>query len=188
MSPNTQRIFFQRIAKLFDLTIVAASFLGALVIASESYTVLSLAEFLSIRIQIFNLLFLIGYVLGCLVTFTSCGLYVSHRLSNWRRRVREILISVTLITGALLISRSPLDFEFATNRFLFLFWLFSVLVLITVRVFGQHLLRSMRLRGCNLRSLVIVGEGPEAAALANRIEEEPTLGYRVIQIIDARKG
>jgi FlaA1/EpsC-like NDP-sugar epimerase len=186
MSPNIQRVFFLRIAKLFDLTIVAASFLGALVIASESYTVLSLAEFLSIRIQIFNLVFLIGYVLGCLVTFASCGFYVSHRLSNWPRRVREIFIAVTFITGVLFISRSPFHFEFATDRFLFLYWLFSLVVLVVVRVFGQQLLRSMRLRGRNLRSLVIVGEGSDAAALADRIEKEPALGYRVVQIIDAR--
>jgi len=187
MSPNTQRVFFQRIAKLFDLTIIAASFLGALVIASESYTVLSLAEFLSIRIQIFNLLFLIGYVLGCLVTFTSCGFYVSHRLSSWRRRVREIFVAVTFITAVLFISRAPFHFDFATDRFLLLFWLFSFVVLVLVRVIGQQLLYSMRVRGRNLRSLVIVGEGLDAASLADRIEKEPTLGYRVVRIIDARE-
>ena len=183
-----QRIVFQRTAKLFDLTIVAASFLAALVISSRSFTVLTLAEFLSIRIQIFNLLFLVIYVMVSMATFTSCGLYVSHRLSNWARRVREILAAVTVITGALFIARSPFEFDFATNYFLFLFWLFSVLVLIAVRVFGQHLLRSMRLRGRNLRGLVIVGEGSEAAALADRIEKEPALGYRVVQVIDAREN
>ena len=46
----------------------------------------------------------------------------------------------------------------------------------------------MRLRGRNLRGLVIVGEGSEAAALADRIEKEPALGYRVIQVIDAREN
>jgi FlaA1/EpsC-like NDP-sugar epimerase len=55
-------------------------------------------------------------------------------------------------------------------------------------VLGQHLLHRLRLRGRNLRSLVIVGEGSDAAALADRIEKEPALGYRVIQIIDARES
>jgi FlaA1/EpsC-like NDP-sugar epimerase len=187
MSPNLQRIVFQRTAKLFDLTIVAASFLAALVLASGSYTLLSFADFLALRIQIFNLLFLAAYVVGCGVTFTSCGLYVSHRLSNWPRRVREIFAAVTFITGVLFVSRSPFQFDFATNGFLFLFWLFSLVVLLLVRVFGQQLLRRMRLRGRNLRSIVIVGEGSDAAALADRIEKEPTLGYRVVQVIDARE-
>jgi FlaA1/EpsC-like NDP-sugar epimerase len=188
MSPNIQRVVFLRTAKLFDLTIVALSFLAASAIASGSYTLLSFADFLALRIQIFNLLFLAAYVFGCAVTFTSCGLYVSHRLSNWPRRVREIVAAVTFITGVLFVSRSPFQFDFATNRFLFLFWLFSLVVLLLVRVFGQQLLRSMRLRGRNLRSIVIVGEGSDAAALADRIEKEPALGYRVVQIIDARES
>ena len=57
MSPNVQRVVFLRTAKLFDLAIVAFSFLAALAIASESYTLLSFADFLALRIQIFNLLF-----------------------------------------------------------------------------------------------------------------------------------
>ena len=122
------------------------------------------------------------------MTFTSCGLYVSHRLSHWPRRVREIFIAVTVITGVLFVSRSPFQFDFATNRFLVLFWLFSFIVLILVRFLGQQLLRTMRLRGRNLRSIVIVGEGSDAAALADRIEKEPALGYRVVRIIDARES
>jgi FlaA1/EpsC-like NDP-sugar epimerase len=94
-------------------------------------------------------------------------------------------MAVTVITGILVVSRSSFRFDFATDRFLVLFWLFSFIVLIVVRFLGQHLLRNMRLRGRNLRSIVIVGEGSDAAALADRIEKEPGLGYRVVQIIDA---
>jgi FlaA1/EpsC-like NDP-sugar epimerase len=188
MSPSIQRVVFLRTAKLFDLAVVGLSFLAALAIASGSYTLLSFADFLALRIQIFNLLFLAAYVVGCAVTFTSCGLYVSHRLSQWPRRIREILIAVTVITGVLFVSRSSFQFDFATNRFLVVFWLFSLVVLIGVRFLGQHLLRTMRLRGRNLRSIVIVGEGSDAAALADRIEKEPALGYRIVKIIDARES
>jgi FlaA1/EpsC-like NDP-sugar epimerase len=187
MSPNLQRIVFLRTAKLFDLTVVAFSFLTALAIASGSYTVVSFADVLAMRIQIFNLLFLIAFVIGCAMTFASCGFYVSHRLSHWPRRVREIFNAVTLITGVLFVSRGPFDFDFANNRFLFFFWLFSFVILLVIRVFGQQLLHLMRLRGRNLRSIVIVGEGSDAAALADRIEKEPGLGYRVVEIIDARE-
>ena len=188
MSPNIQRIVFQRTAKLFDITIVALSFLAALALAARSYTTVSFAEFLAMRIQIFNLLFLIAYVIGCSVTFTSCGFYVSHRLSHWPRRVREIFIAVTFITGVLFASRAPFDFDFASNQFLFFFWLFSFVALLAIRLFGQHLLHLMRLRGRNLRNIVIVGEGSDAAALADRIEKEPALGYRVVQIINVKES
>jgi FlaA1/EpsC-like NDP-sugar epimerase len=188
MSPNIQRIVFLRTAKLVDLAIVALSFLAALALASRAYATVSFAEFLAMRIQIFNLLFLIAYVIGCSVTFTSCGFYVSHRLSHWPRRVREISIAVTFITGVLFASRAPFDFDFANNRFLFFFWLFSFVVLLAIRLFGQHLLHLMRLRGRNLRNIVIVGEGSDAAALADRIENEPGLGYRVVQIINVKES
>ncbi|HET9786629.1 MAG TPA: hypothetical protein VFP47_05830, partial [Pyrinomonadaceae bacterium] len=60
--------------------------------------------------------------------------------------------------------------------------------LLIVRMVGRQLLSYFRTRGKNLRSLVIVGEGPEAAALADRIETEASLGYRVVGIIDAKEG
>jgi hypothetical protein len=45
----------------------------------------------------------------------------------------------------------------------------------------------VRRRGRNLRSIVVVGEGLEAAALADRVEKEPALGYRVVRVIDAKE-
>ena len=162
MTPRFQRIVLQRTAKLLDLGLVASSFLAALAIASGSYTILSFADVLAMRIQIFNLLFFASYVGVCAVTFAKCGFYISHRLSHWRRRVREIFTAVTLITAVLFALRSPFDFAFASNHFLFFFWLFSLVVLLIVRVFGYHVLQCMRLRGRNLRSIVIVGEGMDA--------------------------
>ena len=187
MSPNFRRVIIQRSAKLLDLGMMGASFLAALAIASGADTVLSFAEVLAIRIQIFNLIFFVAFLLVCATTFASCGFYVSHRLSHWRRRVREIFMAVTFITGLLLVLRSPFEFHFASTRFLIAFWLLNFGSLLGTRIIGQQLLYLMRLRGRNLRSIVIVGEGPDAAALAERVEKEPALGYRVVRIIDARE-
>ena len=187
MSPNFRRVIIQRSAKSLDLCMMGASFLAALAIASGTNTVLSFAEVLAMRIQIFNLIFFVAFGLVCAATFASCGFYVSHRLSHWRRRVREILMAVTFITGLLLVLRSPLEFHFASNRFLIAFWLLNFGSLLGARIIGQQLLYLMRLRGRNLRSIVIVGEGSDAAALAERVEKEPELGYRVVRIIDAKE-
>jgi hypothetical protein len=56
------------------------------------------------------------------------------------------------------------------------------------RMVGQRLLYFARSRGRNLRNLVIVGEGIDARTLADRIEKETTLGYRVVQVINAKEG
>jgi FlaA1/EpsC-like NDP-sugar epimerase len=77
--------------------------------------------------------------------------------------------------------------EFGTESFFIAFWLLTFTVLILTRLIGQQLLYYARSRGRNLRSIVIVGEGSEATVLADRIEKEPTLGYRVVRIIDAKE-
>jgi exopolysaccharide biosynthesis polyprenyl glycosylphosphotransferase len=75
--------------------------------------------------------------------------------------------------------------QFATMSFFVVFWLLTFSVLFLARVLGQHLLYYARSRGRNLRSIVVVGEGLAAAALGDRIEQEPSLGYRLARIIDA---
>jgi FlaA1/EpsC-like NDP-sugar epimerase len=187
MSPAFHRIALLRAARLFDVAAVSLAFLAALAIASGSFTWLSFAEVLSMRIKLLNLILIAAYVAVCTATFASCGFYLSHRLSHWSRQLREIFTAVSLITAVLLVLRGPFDFSFATNQFLFAFWFLTFAVLVLARVVGQQLLHFVRSRGRNLRSIVIVGEGLEAIALADRIEKEPTLGYRVVRIIDAKE-
>ena len=75
----------------------------------------------------------------------------------------------------------------ATNEFLILFWVFTFLVLVLGRAAGHAVLYFARSRGRNLRNIIIVGEGKDATALAERIEKETTLGYRVVRVINAEE-
>ena len=140
------------------------------------------------RIKVVNTFLFASYLTFCSAVFSRCGFYVSHRLSYWTRQVREIFTATTLIAATILLLRWPFQLEFATNEFLFFYWLQLFLSLLLVRMIGRQLLSYFRTRGKNLRSLVIVGEGLEASALADRIETEASLGYRVVGIIDAKEG
>ena len=185
MSPTFRRIILQRAARTGDLAAIIAVFFVALAVSSGSFTVLSFTELLAIRIKLSNLLYFVGYVGVCAVTFASCGLYVSHRLSRFTRYLREIFMGVTFIATVLLLLRQPLEFTFATNYFLVVFWSLSIAALILPRVIGYQLLHRARAHGRNLRHIIIVGEGSNARALAKRLENEVALGYKVVQIIDA---
>jgi FlaA1/EpsC-like NDP-sugar epimerase len=77
--------------------------------------------------------------------------------------------------------------EFASVEFFVLFWLLSFIALVGSRAARQRVLYYVRSRGRNLRNLVIIGEDVEAIALADRIEKEPSLGYRVVRIIEAKE-
>ena len=186
MSSRFRHRALQRLARLFDIAVVSVAFLAALATASGSLSWLRFAEVLSLRVQLVNFIFIAAYMAFCSATFASCGFYLSHRLSHWARQVREIFIAVTFITGVLFLLRWPFDFLFASNRFLFLFWFLTFAILAVARVLGHKVLYYARSRGKNLRSIVIVGEGADAIAWANRIEKESSLGYRVVGIIDAK--
>jgi FlaA1/EpsC-like NDP-sugar epimerase len=185
MSSNFWRIVLLRAARLSDLVVVCLTFLAAFAIASGSFTWPSFAEVLLLRIKVINILVFGSYLAVCSMIFTRCGFYLSHRMSRGSRWVRETLLATTLMTGVLLVL--PLRMKFAGESFFIAFWLLTFTVLILTRLIGQHLLYYARSRGRNLRSIVIVGEGSEATALADRIEREPTLGYRVVRIIDAKE-
>jgi FlaA1/EpsC-like NDP-sugar epimerase len=185
MSSNFWRIAVLRVARLSDLAIVTLTFVTAFAIASGTFTWPSFSEVLLVRIKLVNMFIFAGYLALSSLVFSLCGFYLSHRMSHWSRRVRETLLATTLITGVLLVL--PLRMQFATESFFIAFWLLTFIVLNVTRLIGQHLLYYARSHGRNLRSIVIVGEGSEATALADRIEKEPTLGYRVVQIIDAKE-
>jgi FlaA1/EpsC-like NDP-sugar epimerase len=187
MATNFRRAALQRAAKIFDLALLNLTFLAAFAISSDSYTWLSFAEVLVLRIKVVNILLFGGYLAFCSTVMSRCGFYLTHRLSRRTRRLRETLIATTLITMAIWAFRWPFDLKFASDQFLLVFWLLSFAALALSHAMGQELLYFFRLRGRNLRSIVIVGENPDAEALAERIEKEPTLGYRVVQIIDAKE-
>jgi FlaA1/EpsC-like NDP-sugar epimerase len=92
---------------------------------------------------------------------------------------------VTLLTGVLLVLKTLLNLAFATNAFLLLFWLLTLCTLWLLHELARQLLQLARVRGRNLRNVIIVGEGSEITDLVNRIRQEASLGYRVLRTIDA---
>ena len=183
MPPAIRRLALQRLARFFDLVIVSFSFLVVMAIDTGGAAWPDMVEVFAMRIAVGNVVGFAVYLGLCAVIFSSCGLYRSHRLAHLGRRAREILLAVTLITGIFLLLRGPLDLSFARNNFLLLYWL---LVFVSLMLFHEAALRLLyyaRVRGRNLRHIVIVGEQQEAAMLAERIAKDSTLGYRVMGVI-----
>jgi FlaA1/EpsC-like NDP-sugar epimerase len=185
MSANFRRIALQRAARLLDLAVVSLTLVVAVAISSSYSTWPTLAEFLVLRIKVVNILIFGGYLVVCSAILSSCGLYKSHRLSRWTRQAREIFLATSLVTAVLYLL--PREMLFATKEFLFFFWVINFMVLSLTRVVGYQLFYYVRSRGKNLRNLVIVGESADAVALGNRIEQETSLGYRVLRIINAKE-
>lgn len=187
MLRSFRRDVLMTLSRAFDLAVVCVIFLGTLAYSSGSLTWPGLAEVLIMRIKIGNLLLFVGFIAFCSAIFSACGFYRSHRLSRWNQRLYEILFAVTLVTGVLMVLRWLFALAFATNEFLLVFWLLTFSTLVLSRVIAWQWLHLARLRGRNLRNVIIVGEEPYATALAKRVRQEAGLGYRILRIIDARE-
>jgi FlaA1/EpsC-like NDP-sugar epimerase len=187
MPPDLRRDVLMTMARVLDLTGVCVSFVVSLAISSGSSTWPDLADVLVMRIKVVNLVLFAGYLVLCSAVFSACGVYRSHRLSHWRQRLYEMGLAVTLVTVAFLVLKQLFHISFAINEFLPLFWCFTLCALLLSHELALRLMRVARLRGRNLRNVVIVGEGPDVIALADRISQDTSFGYRILRIIDARE-
>ena len=183
MSNQIRRLALQRLARLFDLTIVGFLFLVVLAINTGGATWPNVAHVFTMRVTVGNAMIFAVYIALCSAIFSGCGLYRSHRLTRVSRRAREVLLAVTLITVIFLLVRGPLDLSFATNTFLLMFWLLAFGFLMLFHEAALRMLHYARLRGRNLRHVVIVGELREATALSERFQKDSNFGYHVLDII-----
>jgi FlaA1/EpsC-like NDP-sugar epimerase len=187
MSPDFRRDALMTMARIIDLAALSVSFVVSFAISSGTSSWPDLADVLVMRIRVVNLVLFVAYLALCSAVFLACGLYRSHRLSHWRQRLYEIALAVSLITVAFLVLKQLFYIDFAIKAFLPLFWSFTLCALLLSHELALRLLQVARERGRNMRNVVIVGEGPEMLALANRVRQEATLGYCILRIIDARE-
>ncbi len=71
-----------------------------------------------------------------------------------------------------------------TPLFLAIFWVGSTVTVISGRLIVRFLLAHIRIRGRNLRNMLIVGTSPRAVRFARNIEAKPELGYRLVGFVD----
>ncbi|HXH09744.1 MAG TPA: hypothetical protein VNP04_08300 [Alphaproteobacteria bacterium] len=187
MPPDFRRDVLMTLARGADLAAVSVSFVVSFAVSSGSSTWPDLADLLVMRIKVVNLGIFVGYLALCAVIFSACGLYRSHRLSHWGQRLYEIVLAVSLVTVTFLVLKELFYISFAIWEFVLLFWGFTSCALLLSHELALRLLQVARVRGRNLRNVVIVGEGPEMGVLAERVRQDASLGYRVVRIIDARE-
>lgn len=146
----------------------------------SQYTV----DFLSTRIKLANAL--LGALMATIwyLIFNLQGIYRSHRFSTIADELREIGRAVFLATATLL------GIAHIGNWPTITLWTATCVGLIAcIAIGGMRLLlrlnlRRLRLRGHNLKKLLIVGGGPRARWFANEVRERSDLGYRIIGYVD----
>jgi exopolysaccharide biosynthesis polyprenyl glycosylphosphotransferase len=171
-------------AKLYDLAVMCLSFgLAAVLVAHQTATV-SFADFFAMRVKVRNFVLFAGFLLVWNIIFRLFRLYDSRRLSGQRDEVLDIVKATTLGVGSVCIAALLFRLKMVTPLFAVGLWLISSATLVSSRLIARYLLSQVRVRGRNLREIVIVGTNPRAVLFARKIQAKPTLGYRVLGFVD----
>ena len=171
--------------KFLDVSIM----MGALGLASvvAYYQVgktFSFAEFVHMRVEVHNLFILAGFAGLWHLSFRYFGSYRSRRLSSRRSATLDILKAASVGTIIVMLASVIFRIQIATPAFLATFWLTSSVLLAGSRLTLRYILSSVRLRGRNLRHLLIVGTNARTFAFARQVDTRPELGYRIMGFVD----
>ena len=172
--------------KLFDLLVLLSSFaLATLIVYYDQAANFSLEEFLGMRIKVQNFVLFIVLLIGWQFIFSAFRLYNSKRLStSHAKESLDVLKATSVATLLLFVSSWLFNMSLITPLFLLIFWVSSSIVCISSRYILRRLLEWLRLKGRNLRFVLIVGTNERAREFAKKIETKPELGYRFLGFVD----
>lgn len=183
MTPLRRQILLNAL-KLFDLLVMLAAFLLTTILIVHESGAMSLTEFLSMRIKVGNLVLFLALLALWHVIFCLSGLYNSRRMLGRRADAVDTLKAATV--GALFIAVAAFIFHIrmVSLSFLFVFWVIVAIAAVTSRLLLRSVLERSRIRGRNLRNLLIIGTNSRALDFAHRIEASPERGYRITGFVD----
>jgi exopolysaccharide biosynthesis polyprenyl glycosylphosphotransferase len=182
---NLNRRILVKFYKAFDQVVMLFS------LALATYTTfdhhnnnMTLDNFLSMRISIQNLLLLLFMMVNWQFIFSAFGIYFSKRLSERRKECLDLLKATIVGTLTWWAFAAVFDMSMITTGFLLVFWFVSSSVCISSRLLLRQVLKWLRLRGRNLRFMLIVGTNERAVRFAEKIESRADLGYTVLGFVE----
>jgi len=170
--------------KVFDLLVVALSFGISTTLVVHAQKGIGLADFLSMRTKVSNfLIFLLAMFFYNLI-FRMFGLYRSRRLSTRRAEIIDILKATAAGLACFIVVGWVFSIRMLTPGFLIIFWVINSLTLCASRALLRGFLVRVRMKGRNLRYLLILGTNARAVAFARKILASPERGYRLLGFVD----
>jgi exopolysaccharide biosynthesis polyprenyl glycosylphosphotransferase len=145
---------------------------------------IDLRDFLSMRIKLINLVYLISMITLWHIIFEKFNLYRSKRLESKVQELKDILKATTIGTGIFFVGGTIFNIETLTTHFCITVWLTTTTLTILFRTSLRYFLKRMRLSGRNLRFILIVGTNQRAYDIEARINKHKEEGYRVKGYLD----
>ncbi len=170
--------------KLSDMAIMVLAFAIATTAVFYPFSTTPVEEFLAMRIKVQNFVLFMGLLLVWNIIFTMLGLYNSKRLSPLTGIVIDVMKASSLGTLIVFVTSRIFSVEIVTPLFLVVFWTASSGIIILNRIILRHMLGWVRLRGRNLRHMLIAGTNQRALDFARKFDAHPELGYSIVGFVD----
>jgi len=164
------------VLKLVDLALMVGSFLLTTLLILRESNAMTFSDFLSMRIKIGN--FVLFFVLLVLwhIVFSAFGLYDSRRMSGRTADAIDAFKAAMVGTSLLTVASLAFPIRMISPSFLLVFWSISTGIAVVQRVLLRSVLERIRLKGRNLRHMLIVGTNSRALDFASMIKARPELG------------
>ena len=169
---------------LFDIGAAAISLALAALPAWQLNATVSFANFLYMQVKMKSIVLFLLLLFSWHIVFSIFALYEFKRLSDRRSEVKNVLKATLMGTMVILLAAIVFRIRMVTPIFLAAFWVLCSSIAICLRLVLRLFLGWVRLRGRNLRHILIVGTNPRAVRFARRLESRPELGYRVMGFVD----
>lgn len=182
---NAKRRLFLGMLKVFNLGLMSLAFAAASVLlVRHQGEGVTLSTFLSLRVKLINLVIFAIMLLAWHAILSLCGLYKSQRLASRSSMVANAVKATTLTTLFCGLVAIACQIKLITPSFLLSFWIAASLLVAGGRMLIRSGLEVVRVRGRNLRHILILGTNKRARDFARRLDATPELGYRVLGFVD----
>jgi len=170
---------FRTLLGVADVVLIASAWLGAYLLRFNTGLPVTLGVPPPID-YVYPLAVILPLFVGL---FRSHGLYEARRMDSPLGEVsavlRATLMGVLLLSAFSFFARSHFD----SRTVLALFAVLAPIGVIGLRSTIRFVLRKARRRGFNLRFVLVVGSGPLAASVVERIHGRPDAGLRLIGVV-----
>jgi exopolysaccharide biosynthesis polyprenyl glycosylphosphotransferase len=170
--------------KVLDLVVMLACFTLAAIVVMPGLDIATIREFLAMRISIGNLMLFGAFVVIWQMLFSAFGLHDNSLLTNDYQKAIDILKATSIGTCAIVALSVPFDVSFINTRFMLIFWASVSISSLVTRLVARAVLARYNQQEQNQRRILIVGANSRSMQLARYIENNRSLGYRVIGFAD----
>lgn len=181
---GTKRRLYLFTLKVFNLGLMIAAFGIVTILQVHHRGGIPLSAFLSMRVKLVNFVTFSLILLAWHGIFSLSQQYQSQRLSSKRSVIAKAICATTLASLFLGLMGVASQIGMLTPRFLFLFWVLASAFVGGSRILIRSGLEVARVRGRNLRYVLILGTNRRAIEFARRLDGTPEWGYRVLGFVD----